>query len=222
MQPGQRCCGIATDLHEHFYKTSVANRWNGVWSMPPYSHDGRPRCPYIEPPTPGERATGAQHSLSRFGLFAFIHDETKTLSQRADAVWDALGVERGTIAGLRRELAECQTALAGYHQSLADRVVERDSLRRELAEARGRLAEAGDEMRARWNAINESLAENRALLAQLEAAREALIWIGEHCDAIGIPARTLNEIQQFAAVALAATPSPAEPPSPTLEKEPSE
>lgn len=46
------------------------------------------------------------------------------------------------------------------------------SLTRERDEARRFLKEAGDEMRARWNAINESLAENRRLQGALEAIAE--------------------------------------------------
>lgn len=43
-----------------------------------------------------------------------------------------------------------------------------------------------------------------------EQLREALIWIGEHCDAEGDPQRTLAEIQRVALLALAAPPPAAQ------------
>src|SRR5262249_44999002 len=65
------------------------------------------------------------------------------------------------------EIGHLQTAL----RAATERA---EAAERERDEARKCLREAGDEMRARWNAINESLAENRALAAQLRAARRAL------------------------------------------------
>jgi hypothetical protein len=88
-------------------------------------------------------------------------------------------------------------------------------LERERDAARKYLADAGEEMRARWHAINESLAENRALATQLTVAREALetlrrmaakpmkSWDAGHV----IDARRADEIAEEALEALTPTPT---------------
>jgi len=90
----------------------------------------------------------------------------------------------------------CMGVLHRLRAQLATITAERD-------EARRFLREAGDEMRARWNAINESLATNRALQATADRYRGALADV----RALG----GVGTAAQIARRALADTSPPARP-----------
>lgn len=76
---------------------------------------------------------------------------------------DAIADLRSQVTRLEGERDGWATAGARLERMLATAEKERDTARRFVAEA-------GDEMRARWNALNESLAENRTLHAALATA----------------------------------------------------
>jgi DNA repair exonuclease SbcCD ATPase subunit len=133
---------------------------------------------------------------------------------------------RADLAAARQRIGELEADEADDECEIRELNYKVIELERERDAARKYLADAGEEMRARWHAINESLAENRALATQLTVAREALetlrrmaanpmkSWDAGHV----IDAQRVDEIAEEALEAIAPTPTrTASAPQPTCE-----
>jgi hypothetical protein len=189
MRPGQRCTLAVSAAHGtgHVFKPEFALAWERnrflAWET---------RCPYVEPVSkpPGEPVpckpwcgtvgvpkSGKDCFHVGGGSVCYCSEACRDhrCSLYPPAPGSALPLPgppareplfgwEGKAADLERDLTEARTALA--------------SKEAELATARKYLAEAGDEMRRRWNALNESLAENRALEARLAVTVGALERLG--------------------------------------------